>query len=1166
MDETRVTELAELVGRAFETERLSDLFTREAEEQARVLREGLSDHPSPEAVHFVLGWFHWGRYLELPEGADQEALQTAAQDLSTCFLSVDDLDSLPEPLIPLLAEMSIPRAFRLMQEAMEATTAEPFDAALRAWERITRLTPGEHPTAPGRLSNLGMLLATRFQRLGDFDDLDRAIAAHLDALALIPAGTAVPALFQSNLCASLRLRFEHIGDPDDLDRAITHGRQAVESASTEDPDRADYLTNLGSALHTRFQRTGDLDDLHQAIAHGRQAVESASTEDPDRALYLSNLCAAVLSRFERTGDLADLDQAITHGRQAVQTTPSEDHPNHAARLSNLGIALHTRFEYTGDPRDLDQAITHGRHAVETSLIGDPDRTDYLSNLAAALHTRFERTGDLDDLDRAVTTYRHTLEVIPAAHPGRRVLWFNLGSALQARSERTDDPDDLDEAIAAYHDALTGFPGRPRRGDARLRSNLGTALRVRFERSGNPEDLRQAIAHGQEAVDALPPDDPDRAGRLSNLGNALLLLFRRAGDPDALDRAIACGREAVGRFPGPHPKRAFHLSNLGIALGTRYRLRGDLEDSEASAAVFEECRTMPSIDPATRVRAARSLANLVGDRSPDRAATALREAVAFLPLVADRALRRRDRQYNLGQFFGLAAQAAAMTLVSGTGTPAERAALALNILEAGRGVLSGQVLDTRDDLARLRREHPGPAERFTSLVDLLDHMESGFPERPPGTVGPRSDTARGGTVSRERIVREFSEALEEIRSLEGFSSFALPPTAEDLTADAEQGPVVVFNTVDERCDALVLTTSGVRCVPLGGLTLSELIAQTGKFHSALDKALDRKEDTPDSTREEGQKEVSEVLVWLWEVAVGPVLEELGFDREPEDGAWPRVWWVPGGLLGLLPLHAAGHHDGTGQAAMDRVVSSYAPTVRSLRHSREKERTRRRSTGTPPGSLTVAMPVTDPEQASTWGPLRHAMDEMEAVLAHLPTSDVLCSGTTDVPTRATVMNRLSRARTAHFICHGDSHPTDPSSSFLLLHGHAQNPFTVADLAPIQLEQAELAYLSACNTAAVDTPELLDEGIHVASAFQLAGFPHVIGTLWAAQDRLSVRVADLFYEHLRGPDGALDTSRSAHALHMAVRKVRDGDGLPRRMLRHGRTRADVPVFWSTYLHTGA
>ena len=85
-----------------------------------------------------------------------------------------------------------------------------------------------------------------------------------------------------------------------------------------------------------------------------------------------------------------------------------------------------------------------------------------------------------------------------------------------------------------------------------------------------------------------------------------------------------------------------------------------------------------------------------------------------------------------------------------------------------------------------------------------------------------------------------------------------------------------------------------------------------------------------------------------------------------------------------------------------------------------------------------------------------------------------------------------------------------------------------------------------------ELLDEAIHLTSAFQLAGFPLVIGTLWPINDAIAVHVADSFYTALCGTDGALDTSRAAYALHHSIRAARDS--LPA-----------VPSLWAAYLHAG-
>ena len=71
-----------------------------------------------------------------------------------------------------------------------------------------------------------------------------------------------------------------------------------------------------------------------------------------------------------------------------------------------------------------------------------------------------------------------------------------------------------------------------------------------------------------------------------------------------------------------------------------------------------------------------------------------------------------------------------------------------------------------------------------------------------------------------------------------------------------------------------------------------------------------------------------------------MDELGFADTPEGDpvAWPRLWWCPTGPLTLLPLHAAGHHaeavggESPPRTVLDRVVSSYTPTLRALLEAR------------------------------------------------------------------------------------------------------------------------------------------------------------------------------------------------------------------------------------------
>ncbi|MFG2487911.1 CHAT domain-containing protein [Streptomyces virginiae] len=126
-------------------------------------------------------------------------------------------------------------------------------------------------------------------------------------------------------------------------------------------------------------------------------------------------------------------------------------------------------------------------------------------------------------------------------------------------------------------------------------------------------------------------------------------------------------------------------------------------------------------------------------------------------------------------------------------------------------------------------------------------------------------------------------------------------------------------------------------------------------------------------------------------------------------------------------------------------------------------------------------------------------------------------------------------AHLACHGASHPTDTSQSLLLLHDWQQDPLTVAGT-PVNLNYARLAHLPACSTALTRNQQLLDESIHLTAAFQLAGFPHVIGTLWEINDGYSADITDVFSTRLTDSEKDVETGRAVQALHDTIRSLRD------------------------------
>jgi tetratricopeptide (TPR) repeat protein len=1008
------------------------------------------------------------------------------------------------------------------------------DEAISLGRAVVRTVDADSPERAKVLGNLAEALESLFERTGAVADLDAFISVGRETVAAAAPQDPARANWVNDLANALRVRSERTGAMADLDEAIQLGAEAVHGALADDPDQPRHLADLGNSLRLRAEWTGSMTDLDEALRWMR-AAELVAAESSSLPAILANLGFVLRMRFELTGLMPELNEAIELGREAVRTTsPSTDPASRALRLMHLATSLRVRFERTGALAELDEAISLGQEALSLASAEHAHRAQILDVLSAALRIRFVRTGALGDLDASVEVGRQA--VAAPADVGRAGRLSNLGVALRYRYLRTGGLADLDAAITAGQDAVSSMPD-DKASRAVALNNLGTALRHRFEATGSLTDLDAAIRAGEQAVETSRR--PDRPGYLNNLANALRVRYQRSQNPQDLDAAIDLGQEVVAAIPPDHPVMAGTLSNLGLNLRFRAEQAGATTDLDAAVAAFVAAAGLGSAQPSVRIRAGRAAGELLAGDDPHRAARLLEGAVRLLPEVALRRLGRGDRQETISEFAGLAADAAALALSDPETPAAERPGRALRLLESGRAVLLSQALESRSDTTDLRERHPDLAARFVELRDLLD-QPAPTPDGPP--------------VDLRALAEELAALLDRIRALEGFESFALPPAEAELVTQAAAGPVVTFNVSAYRSDALLLTRDGITALELPGLVPETLADQIHAFHRARAATTD-----PDADRVAAEAELREILAWLWDVAAGPVLDALALTEPPvPDEAPPRVWWAPGGLLGMLPLHAAGHHIGTPDSpprtVIDRVVSSYTPTIGALRHARRHAS----GPGGPDRTLIVAMPTTPglPNE----GRLPHVAREAALLQTRLPRPVMLvepASGTSDtnpsIPTRAAVFTHLADCGIAHFACHGSSDPTDPSLSMLLLHDHQADPLTVASLAPVDLATARLAYLSACDTAVTADTPLRDEAIHLASAFQLAGFPHVIGTLWSINDRLAADVAAAFYTRLNTGGSSLDTGQAAHALHHSLHAVIAD-------LRR------TPSLWAAFLHSGA
>ena len=210
-----------------------------------------------------------------------------------------------------------------------------------------------------------------------------------------------------------------------------------------------------------------------------------------------------------------------------------------------------------------------------------------------------------------------------------------------------------------------------------------------------------------------------------------------------------------------------------------------------------------------------------------------------------------------------------------------------------------------------------------------------------------------------------------------------------------------------------------------------------------------------------------------------------------------------------------------------MSSYSSTIKAVVHGR-----RRRISGdtqlAQPQALLIAMQDT-PEYPKLFSAKKEV--GMIRDLCKSMALDPIEPGRH----KQDIMPHLLNCSILHFAGHGHTDKIDPSKSQLLLEDWKNNGLTVASLMEANLRKHSpfLAYLSACGTGQIRDDRFVDESIHLISACQLAGYRHVIGTLWSVDDDLCVEMAKITYEELK--DGGMTDESVCRGLHNATRELR-------------------------------
>ncbi|KAH7183206.1 CHAT domain-containing protein [Fusarium flagelliforme] len=951
-------------------------------------------------------------------------------------------------------------------------------------------------------------LDERYRRTGETKYLEESIRIRREALSSIHSKDQNDKAIQSHLLSNhLCDRFAESENFDDLTEAIEFGLQALELTTEEQHvQRGAFLKRLKFLFEEKFEETDELADFDEIVRYQRLIVASTSAQDSNRLFNgLTALGSLLEQRSVITGQISNMDECVLVMERLLKMRPGDERA-----MKNLMHSLYSRYQQTADLSDLKDCIEL-RRQIKDSSNTDKSKVEWILTLARYLTILHEKTEDETHLEEAFAVANEALGTIDESRWESRWL-SDLARMFGCQYLKTNALTDIDEAIRLGRLALKANPIEESR--EVILTNLGNRLGDRYLRTESEDDINEAIEYAREALQL----DPESFSRLYNVAIKLGDRFTRTSNLRDVNEAIELERKALEKLPLDHSERVDYLNVLGNQLADRFHHKRDLNNLREAIQIAEQCLELLPKDHPHRASRLNNLAgrcldlyNVKGNESDltksiaqyrvalnhehsdteDRieAGQAIISNLGLVPNLVSWSHENSDRQFVLGRAVGLASDAAAAALRAG-----ESAMTALKLLEQGRGIIGSSLKDIRSDVEDLEKHYPDLAERYRSLQTELDRSKM---------TNALSKESERSLNRRHAAAKDFIDLTAEIRRLPGYETFMLPPNDDEIYKASDCGPIVVINVSRLRCDALLISDSRVQALALSDLTLEGL-----EYQMSVRSFAD-----------------PQTLEWLWDTIASPVLDVLGITEAPPADKWLRVWWIPTGPLVQMPLHAAGYHDlQSSKAVLDRVLSSYGSSIRNIIRGRRDAI----QTSTFDKALLVAMEHTPGHDSLPFA--TGEIDLVSEIIRSMKLKPIVSERN-----KQAVARYLPECRIFHFAGHGLVHADNPSRSCLLLEDWETDSLKVSDLFDMNFQKGApfLAYLSACGTGQTKDETSFDENISLIGACQIAGFRHVIGTLWSVQDDMSVRMASMTYQELSS-SGISDES-ICRGLHKATCELR-------------------------------
>lgn len=725
-------------------------------------------------------------------------------------------------------------------------------------------------------------------------------------------------------------------------------------------------------------------------------------------------------------------------------------------LNELGLAY---MELPGDDRtvNLNTAVAYFNKVLESDNIGEYPKIQAAcyNNLGMA-YSRYQTPDSETALKTSLEFFQKALEFYRAESMSNEYARAknNLGTVYVDLMEW--DGRLADAAIKCFEDAVLAWE-QTDKNDEFLASCYINAAQAVLHSPSRSDEQRQtdSLAYAERALGLLNDDSSPakRAGAHESMAGAYIA----AGPRHSLDNALQELEQALRWMtPSTYPNEVRRLQQ---SLGDLYLSLDDWENAELcyEQALHAHNMLFNAANFATGRFAEISAAPNLYPHSAYALAKmgAYEQAIVRLEGGKTRVMAERLRLAD--QDLGEVPNADRQAYLSNRAEISDQEQL-LQEMDTSWGVARSTA--SPDALDKLRKKLKAAHLR---RLDLIEHIR----ETVPGFLGADWQPQR-----LYKAAPTLGVMVVPIFTTEGSALIVIPGGIRKLQAEHILWlDHLKKNTIDE----LLYGTKGVD-------------SSDGWLPVYNDFQLNRSR----LSEERWHRAIDQIGKDLWEIMLGPLhhhLLEIGLTQGS------TVLFIPQGGLGLLPLHAAWREqDSTRRYFVDDWAVRYSPSIEVAFtcHERLFRLDQRQS----PSVLTVA---------DTRCNLAFALEEGEMV-AELFSQRSLLKGKDATLSRIKAL--AGCCDYMHFACHGYYDVRDPLRSGLELAG--KDFLDVREIIDgLELSNAPLVTLSACETGISDVHLAPDEYIGLSAAFLTSGAAAVVSSLWLVDDLSTRLLMERFYD---------------------------------------------------------